>query len=79
MKAAHPLKIAERAAAAAVQAAFLARDAIDFCGSPEWSAAQKVATEKCRVWDLATQALYDAGVEHAPYWWSRPGIYDSVK
>jgi hypothetical protein len=61
---------AERAAHDAVQAAMIARDAIDDCFSTEWRAAHNKGTELCAVWRAATEAAFVAGVYNKPYWWA---------
>lgn len=76
---------ADRTAAllASRDAAYLAqRDALrafrnrDDVGSAGWLAAHRECKALDRAAAEAQQAVFDAGIEHAPYWWVKPGAYE---
>jgi hypothetical protein len=66
------LLIACDAAYARSNAALAAWRLRDDIGSPEWRAEKANVSALCRASSEAQQAVYDAGLEHAPYWWVRP-------
>jgi hypothetical protein len=51
----------------------------DDIGSESWWAAKREVEALCDASKRAQQAVYDAGLEHAPYWWVRPGYNPAAR
>lgn len=47
-------------------------------GTAAWWTEKRRIDALCRASKEAQQAVYDARIEHAPYWWVRPGCYSSA-
>jgi hypothetical protein len=73
------LTIACDAAYAISNAALAAWRQRDDIGSAEWRAEKVRVSALCDASKRAQQAVYDAGLEHAPYWWVRPGYNPAAR
>jgi hypothetical protein len=60
----------------AALAAWRGRDDI---GTPAWWTEKRNVAALCRTSAEAQQAVYDAGLEYAPYWWVRPGYNPAAR